>query len=92
MVERKHHRRGLAFKIIAWSFIPTVLILLGVSIVTFLAYQRATEELVIERDTQLTRLSASQLSNELKNNSQILTEVARAAGLRQNYQSLKKKL
>ena len=63
MVERKARRRGLALKIIAWSFIPTVLILLGVLIVTFLAYQAAAEDLVIERDTQLTRLSASQLAN-----------------------------
>lgn len=88
MAERKTHRRGLAFKIIAWSFIPTVLILLGVSIVTFLAYQQATEDLVIERDTQLTRLSASQLANEVKNYAQILTDVARVSGLRQNDPSI----
>lgn len=49
---------------------------------TFIAYQQVTEDLVIERDKQVTRLSASQLSNELDNYTQILTEVARAAGLR----------
>jgi len=90
MVDRKTRRRGLALKIIAWSFIPTVLILLGVLIVTFLAYQAAAEDLVIERDTQLTRLSASQLANELNNNTQILTEVTRAAGLRRGNGDAKK--
>jgi nitrate/nitrite-specific signal transduction histidine kinase len=90
MVDRKAHRHGLGLKIIAWSFIPTIMILLGVSIVTFLAYQEATEDLLIERDTQLTRLSASQLSNELNNNIQILTEVTRAPGLRRGNVDAKK--
>ncbi len=90
MVERKTRRRGLALKIIAWSFIPTILILLAVLIVTFLAYQAAAEDLVIERDTQLTRLSASQLANQLNNNTQILTEVSRTAGLRRGNGDSKK--
>ena len=77
---RRRRPRSLAVKIIVWSFVPTILILMGVSLLTFNAYQRATEDLVIERDSQVTRLSASQLSNELKNYTQTLTEVARATG------------
>ena len=81
-MQPRGYRRGLAIKIIVWSFVPTIMILLGVVLVTFVAYQQVTEDLVIERDKQVTRLSASQLSNELDNYTQILTEVARSEGLR----------
>ena len=82
------HRRRLARKIIAWSFIPTILILLAVVLLTFSAYQQATEALIIESDQRVTRLFAGQIANELKNYTQILTEVARAGGLRQSDRSI----
>jgi hypothetical protein len=71
--------QGLALKIIVWTFVPTILILSGVALATFIAYQQVTGDLVVERDAQVTRLSASQLSNELENYTQILTDVSRAS-------------
>lgn len=52
-------------KIIAWSFVPTAIILIAVALVSLYAYQRVTENLVIERDRELTRLSARLLASEL---------------------------
>ncbi len=56
---------SLRSKIITWSFVPTVIILVAVALVNLYAYQRVTENLVIERDRELTRLSASLLGSEL---------------------------
>ena len=58
-------RDGLRRKIIAWSFVPTAIILLAVALITFTAYQQVTEDLVIERDRELTRLTAIQLAAEV---------------------------
>ncbi len=56
---------NLRSKIIAWSFVPTAIIFLAVALVTVYAYQRVTENLVIERDRELTHLSAQLLANDL---------------------------
>lgn len=56
---------GLRTKIIAWSFVPTAIILVVVALVSLYAYQQTTENLVTERDRELTRLSAKLLANEL---------------------------
>lgn len=56
---------SLSTKIIAWSFVPTAIILMAVALVTLNAYQEVTEDLVIERDREVTRLSAQQLVSEL---------------------------
>jgi nitrate/nitrite-specific signal transduction histidine kinase len=69
--------RGLRIKIITWSFIPTAMILAAVALVTFVAYQQVTEDLVVGRNRELTRLSASQLSSELGEYSDPLNAVAR---------------
>jgi len=74
---------SLRTKIIAWSFIPTVLILLAVALVVFVAYQQVTEDLVIQRDRELTRLSASQLATELTEYVDLLTALARTADIYQ---------
>ena len=58
-------RGSLRNKIIAWSFVPTAIILVAVALVSLYAYQRVTENLVIERDRELTRLSAKLLASEL---------------------------
>ena len=58
-------RGSLRKKIILWSFIPTAIILVAVALVSLYAYQRVTENLVIERDRELTRLSAKLLAAEL---------------------------
>ena len=56
---------SLRNKIITWSFVPTAIILASVALVSLYAYQRVTENLVIERDRELTRLSGSLLATEL---------------------------
>ncbi len=59
-------RKGsLRNKIIIWSFVPTAIILVAVALVSLYAYQRVTENLVMERDRELTRLSADLLATEL---------------------------
>ncbi|UCC86497.1 MAG: GAF domain-containing protein [Anaerolineales bacterium] len=72
--------RSLRTKIIAWSFVPTAIILAAVALVTFIAYQRVTEDLVIERNQELTRLSASQLTTELTEYADILDVFGRGGG------------
>lgn len=68
MVRRKPRparRLSLRAKIIAWSFVPTAIILAIVAWATFNAYQQVTEDLVIERDRELTRLLANELAREM---------------------------
>ena len=73
--------RSLRLKIIAWSFIPTSIILLAVALVTFYAYQQVTEDLVIGRNQELTRLSAGQLGADLSQYSDSLASLARTADI-----------
>ena len=68
-------------KIIAWFFVPTMIILVVVAAVIFYAYQQVTEYLVIGRDREVTRLSASQLATELTEFSDLLTTLARKADI-----------
>jgi len=76
-------KQSLQVKILAWTFIPTLIILATVAIVTYLAYQRVTGDLVIAKDQEVTRLSASQLSAEMKVYTDLLTEIANTSDLRQ---------
>ena len=76
-------RRGLRAQIIAWSFIPALVILAAVAIVTYVAYQNVTDDLVLAKDQELTRLSASQLSAEMKAYTDLLTDIANTSDLRQ---------
>ncbi len=71
---------SLRTKIIAWAFVPTAIILLAVALVTFTAYQRVAEDLAIERDQELIRLSASQLAAELAKYVDILGTLGRTTG------------
>jgi nitrate/nitrite-specific signal transduction histidine kinase len=66
--------RSMRAKIIAWSFVPTTIILVAVALVTFTAYQQVTEDLVIERNQELTRLSAVELASRLRDYSDLLKE------------------
>lgn len=72
---------SLRTKIVAWFFIPTAIILVAVALVTFYAYQQVTEELVLERDQELTRLTASQLAAELTEYTELLGSIARSLSL-----------
>ena len=75
-------RRGsLRNKIIAWSFVPTAIILVAVAVVIFFAYQDVTEELVLERNRDLARLAASQLAAALKEDADLLSAEARTSGI-----------
>ena len=67
----------LRTKIIAWSFIPTAIILLLVATTIYLAYQDETERVVISRDRELTRLTASEVSASFEDFYDRLTALAR---------------
>ena len=58
-------RGSLRNKIIAWSFVPTAIILVAVALVSLFAYQWMTESLVVDRDRDMTSLSAQLLATEL---------------------------
>jgi signal transduction histidine kinase len=72
---------GLRAKIITWSFVPTTIILTAVALVTFISYQRVTEDLVLHRDQDVARLSAGQLATELAEYPDILSALARTADI-----------
>ena len=76
-------RQGLRTKIIAWSFFPTLAILATVTLVTYAAYQNVIDDLVLAKDQELTRLSASQISAEMRAYTELLTEIANTSDLRQ---------
>lgn len=76
MMPKRIRWQSLRTKIIASSLIPTVIILLAVALVTFIAYQRVVEELVIERNRELIRLSASQFAAELTEYTDVLEAIA----------------
>jgi nitrate/nitrite-specific signal transduction histidine kinase len=73
--------QSLRAKIFAWTFVPTVIILLAVAVVIFYAYQDVTEELVIERNRQLIRLASSSITAELKSFSDLLASEARRSDI-----------
>lgn len=75
----RHLTGRLRAKIVMWFFVPTAIILAGVALVNFFAYQEVTEDLVLERDQDLTRLSAGQLSATLGGFTDLLSDLARAA-------------
>jgi signal transduction histidine kinase len=68
---------GLRSKIIVWFFVPTAIILMAVALVTLISYQQVTEDLVLERDQDLVRLSAGQLATELSPHTELLTTLSR---------------
>ena len=72
---------SLRTKIIAWFFVPTAIILVGVALVNFYSYQDVTEELVIERDRDITQLWARQLATKLDSFPRLLSEVSRTSGI-----------
>ncbi len=72
---------GLRAKIVAWSFVPTAIILGAAAFVTFAAYQQVTADLVIQRNQQLSRFSASQLATELTKYTDLLTAESRSTAI-----------
>jgi len=76
--------RSLSTRIIAWSFVPTTIILVAVALGTFYAYQRVTEDLVVGRNREVTRLAAGQLAADLGEFADVLAAVARTADIQGN--------
>ena len=75
---------SLRTKIIAWSFVPTAIILTMVALVGFYAYQQVTQNLTIQSSREVARLSAGQLVTELSEFSNVLTALARTSSIYEN--------
>lgn len=70
-------RTSLRRKILTWTFLPAAIIFLIVAVVSFFATQAIAESLVIDRDRELARLTASELSTSLEEYPLLLSGVAR---------------
>jgi len=64
MALRLTHVR-LRTRILAWSFVPSAVILFAVAVVAFFAYSRVTEQQAVQRNQELARLSATNLAAEI---------------------------
>ncbi|MGI6209285.1 MAG: cache domain-containing protein [Anaerolineae bacterium] len=69
----------LRTRIVMWSFMPTTAILVAVAATILFSYQKVTEDLVVGRNQQLTRLSARQLASDLATYAADLTTLAHTA-------------
>ena len=72
---------SLRTKLIAWFFVPTAIILIAVALVNFNSYQNVTEDLVIERDRDLTQLWAGQVATDLDRFPKVLSDVSHTLGI-----------
>jgi len=70
-------KTSLRRKILTWTFLPAAIIFLIVVVVGFLATQAIAVSLVTDRDRELARLTASELSSSLEEYPLLLTGVAR---------------
>jgi len=75
--------RGLRGQILLWSLLPTLAILAFVGYFSFWAYSRVTAALVEDRNSELSRLLAGQMSLELGDYVDLLADLrdARGAGM-----------
>jgi len=74
---------SLRAKIIAWSFVPTAIILLVVALVAFYAYRQVSQTLAIERDQTLAYLSSDRLATDLEEYTDRLSALARSPDIYQ---------
>ena len=72
---------SLRIKLIAWFFVPTAIILVAVALVNFNSYQNVTEDLVVERDRDLTQLWAGQIATNLDRFPKVLSDVSHTLGI-----------
>lgn len=70
-------RPRLRLKIIIWTFVPTALALVAVGLISFYAFQTTTRSLLIERNREVLRLNARQLSAEMEEYQDILSDLAK---------------
>ena len=78
-VNRRDSR--LRLKIIGWSFVPTAIILFLVALVAYAAYQQTARDLILNRDEELTRLMASEISSSFEDFIDRLNALSRTLGL-----------
>ena len=76
-----HHNSKLRLKIIAWSFIPTAIILFLVALTAYAAYQQTARDLILKSDEELTRLMASEISTSFEDFIDRLTALSRTPAL-----------
>jgi nitrate/nitrite-specific signal transduction histidine kinase len=62
---KKKWWRGLRVKIVAWSFVPTVIILSTVAWFTFYSYQRVLGDLAIKQDQDIVEYNSVKTGREL---------------------------
>ena len=70
-------RRSLRTKILTLSLLPAAAMYLLVAIVAYFAAQSVAEDLVLDRDRELARLSAAEVSASLQEYPELLSGVAR---------------
>ncbi len=80
MAERRIRFR-LHTKIIAWSFVPTAIILFVVALTLYVAYQQTTEQLIFGQDEELTQLMANEVSGSFEEYLDRLAGLARLPGI-----------
>jgi nitrate/nitrite-specific signal transduction histidine kinase len=86
IVHLRIERRGLRTKVIVWAFVPMAIVLNAVTLFAFYTYQRVTEELVVERNQELTRLLAGQLSIRLIDYVEMLGDLAKISEIQDGSQ------
>src|SRR4030065_389237 len=72
------------------SVVLTFVLLGGAAVVTYVAYQQATAELVLERDRELAFFSASRLESELAKLAEGVETLARTEAVNQGSFSLQR--
>ena len=77
-------RSRLRRRILAWSFVPTAVILFAVAVVAVYAYGRVTEQQAIQRNQELARLSAANLAAEINQFALDLGSLTRQADIAGN--------
>jgi hypothetical protein len=70
-------RRSIFRNVALWPLALVMLVLVAAVVFTYMAYREAATELVLERDAQVTELSAARLQQALGNYGDVLTELAR---------------
>jgi len=68
--------KSLRAKTVLWALLPTALVLAVVAIITLHAYEQVARDVVQQRDTELARVSAARLSENLGQYSRLLQSVA----------------
>ena len=82
--------RARTSRLLVGSVVLTFFVLAGAAVVTYIAYQQATAELVLERDRELAFFSANRLESELAKLADGVETLARTEALNQGNFSLQR--